>query len=168
MPSAWTRLRLAVDPLVRPFLYTAYRIGLDEFVGAMEPDLDIDDARHYLRQNGYEPQYLSAAKYLPGPDRQPHELSYRRVPTKHPPQAHDTRLEAEFTPESCQYHVHVFHSNDSGPLFFSHYEPRPDLFAPTFDVHRLRTHYRPTWDYPHAPRFEWTYLRGITDLQLEG
>lgn len=163
MPSPWTRLRLAVDPLVRPVLYTAYRISHDEYVDAMERQFTIRDARDWLQQNAYEPQYLSAAKYLPGPDRRPHELSYRRVPGEHPPEVEGTALEG-WRPEQCQYHVHVFNSDDSGPLFFSHYEVRPDFFEPRFNVARLHAHYRPTWDRPQVDRSEWSYLRGVTDL----
>lgn len=172
MPSLWTLTRAAADPLARRFgQYSAYPLSHDEYIGAMDPQFTTRDARHYLERNAYEPQYLSAAKALPGsswpysPD-ELHELSYRRVPTRHPPEALGTRLEAEFTPGETQYHCHVFSIDDSGPLFFSHLEPRPDLFKPSFDPHRLTVHYRPTYDRPQIPKDEWTYLRGVTDLDL--
>lgn len=152
MVSPWTRLRLAVDPLVRPALYTAYRIGLDEYVDAYPDGTTLADVREDLRGRGYEPQYLSAAKYLS--DGQPHDLSYRRVPETHPDAADETPL-ADWRPEQAQYHVHVFRSPDSGPLVFSHYELKPDLWP--LDPMRLRLHYRPPPDY---------YLEGVTDLDL--
>lgn len=172
MPSTWTIARAGFDPLARRFgQYSAYTLSHDEYLGAMDPQFTVRDARAYLEQNAYEPQYLSAAKALPGsswpyPPDELHELSYRHVPTRHPPESLGTRLEAEFRPEGCQYHVHVFDSDDCGPLIFSHYEPRPDFFEPTFDLYRLRRHYRPTYDRPQVPAGEWTYLRGVTDLDI--
>lgn len=147
MPSAWTLLRAALDPLARAYgYYMAYTIGHDEYVGALGDGYTLRDARKYLRQNDYEPQYLSAAKRLPVTG-ELHDLSYRRVPTAHPDEWSDPR----FAPEECQYHVHVWQS-DGGPLFFSHYETRPDRVGTAVE------HYRPT---PGR-----TYLRGVTDLEL--
>lgn len=146
MPSAWTRLRAALDPLARRVnLYTAYDIGHDEYVGAFDAEMGLADVRHSLRQNAYEPQYLSAAKRLPGTG-QLHDLSYRRVPTTHP----EAWSVDRYAPSDCQYHVHVFESADGGPLAFSHYEVRP--FADP------REHFRPTYGS--------TYLRGVSDLDL--
>jgi hypothetical protein len=158
MPSPWTALRAAVDPLARRLgYYTAYAIGHDEYVGALDQGYTVRDARTYLEQNAYQPQYLSAAKRLPGTG-ELHALSYRRVPAKHPAEAINTTLAEQFRPEACQLHVHVWPSDDSGPLFFSHYEARPDFLEPDVSPRRMRTHYRPTYGE--------TYLMGVTDLDL--
>lgn len=147
MVSAWTRLRAALDPLARRYnLYTAYTIGNSEFVGTM--DGTVADAREQLRANGYTPQYLSAAKRLPGTG-QLHDLSYRHVPETHPSAWTDDR----FAPSECQYHVHAFATDDAVRLF-SHYEVRPDTWRPL----ALRTHYRPAYGQ--------TYLRGVTNLEV--
>ena len=159
MPSPWTRLRAAVHPHARRLLglYEAYPLNQEEYVGTLGNGYTLADARHYLRQNGYTPQYLSAAKRHPQTGAL-HDLSYRRVPTRHPPAALDTALEARFAPAACQYHAHVFQTADGGPVFYSHYEARPDPLRPAVDLARLRTHYRPTTGE--------TYLEGVTDLQL--
>lgn len=147
----WTRFRAAINPFLRRAfgLYSAYPLSPAEYVGTA--DLSTDDARHYLRQNAYEPQYLSAAKRHPATN-QLHDLSYRRVPGTHPPQW----TADDWSPAECQYHVHVFAVDDRAE-FFSHYETRPDIFAPRVDIERLRTHYRPT---------NKTYRRGVTDLDV--
>lgn len=145
MPSAWTRLRAAADPLARRLnAYTAYSLTPDEYVGRIDGDV-----RAFLRSHGYEPQYLSAAKRHPETNAL-HDLSYRRVPTAHPAGV-TTALTRNWRPAQCQYHVHVF-----GHECFSHYELRPDFWPP--NPRRLREHYRPTAGS--------TYLRGVTDLDL--
>lgn len=157
MPSPWTRLRAAVDPVVRRFgLYTAYRLHGSEHIGATH-DLTIDDARHYLRQNRYEPQYLSAAKRHPTTGA-PHDLSYRRVPGKHPALVVNERLARKFKPNECQYHVHAFRWDTGRIDWYSHYELRPSPFKPHFDISRALKHYR--------PKYGMTYFRGMTDLDL--
>lgn len=156
MPSVWTYLRAALNPVARRYgQYTAYALSPNEAVGAIH-GFDVDDARHYLRQNGYEPQYLSAAKRHPETG-QLHDLSYRRVPSKHPALIVNERLARDFRPEQCQFHVHVF-DRDGSTEWFSHYEARPDLLEPSFDPTRLRTHYRPTYGQD--------YFQGLTDLDI--
>lgn len=158
MPTPWTLARAAVDPLARRLgYYTAYPLGQAEHVGALGNGFTLADARTCLRQNAYEPQALSAAKRHPQTDAL-HDLSYRRVPTRHPPEALGSTLEARYAPRECQYHTHVWQTDNGGPVFYSHYEARPDLFRPAVDVGRLRTHYR--------PEYGETYLRGVTDLDL--
>lgn len=157
MPSPWTLARAAADPLARPLnLYTAYPLHGTEHVGTTH-DLSLDDARHYLRQHNYEPQYLSAAKRHPVTGAL-HDLSYRRVPAKHPALVVNERLAREYRPEACQYHVHAFRWDTGRIDWFSHYEARPDPFRPAFDLQRLRTHYRPAYGRD--------YFRGLTDLDL--
>lgn len=162
MPSTWTELRGAIDPLVRPFdLYTAYPLSEKERIGTTPTGpKGVDRARRRLRDRGYEPQYLSAAKRHPRTG-QLHDLSFRRVPHEHPfeilkPDAEAFAIQS-WRPAECQYHVHVF---DLGDVldWFSHYELRPDFFKPDLDVVRLTTHYR--------PRYGEEYLRGVTDLGL--
>lgn len=161
MASGWTLLRAAVDPIARRYnLYTAYRVGWEERIGDVD-GMGADAARWYLQDRGYEPQYLSAAKAWPDAGRpwgdgDLHDLSYRRVPDRHPPRAYGKPLE-EWRPADCQYHVHVF-VRDGGAVFFSHYELRPDFFSPAFSPARLRAHYRPAYGQ--------SYLRGVTDLEL--
>lgn len=161
MPSAWTQLRAALDPIARRYnLYTAYRVEWPEHVGTVD-GMDVETARWFLDDVGYVPQFLSAAKAWPESE-QPwsnddlHDLSYRRVPERHPSEAYDTEL--EYWPSGlCQYHVHVF-VRDGVAYFFSHYELRPDFLRPYPSIPRLREHYRPTYGE--------TYLRGVTDLEL--
>lgn len=154
MVSTWTRLRAAVDPIVRPYhLYTAYPLGSPEYVGTVLGS--VDDVRQLLVEAGYEPQYLSAAKEHPETG-QLHDLSYRRVPDEHPEEAEGTAV-GTWRPIDCQYHFHAFATAD-GVDGFSHYELRPDFWSPEFDVERLEIHYHPTYDDD--------YLRGVTDLDL--
>lgn len=156
MVSSWTRLRDAVDPLTRELLglYAAYDLDPDE-LARTAPWRTKDEARSFLRERGYEPQHLSAAKRHPD-DGRLHDLSYRRVPSVHPPEVDATALQ-DWPPDACQYHAHVF-VYDSGADVFSHYELRPDFFAPSFSIQRLRTHYR--------PRYGQDYLLGVSDLPV--
>jgi len=162
MPSAWTHLRAAVDPLVRPYhLYTAYPLTDAEHIGTVAGE-SIRDARRALGMAGYEPQYLSAAKRHPETGAL-HDLSYRKVPDIHP--VFDPIVSGGLKPydaEQCQLHVHAFDVPD-GVAFYSHYELRPDLRPVAGETigeayRRLRTHYR--------PEYGDTYLRGVTDLPL--
>jgi len=57
-----------------------------------------------------------------------------------------------------QFHVHLWH-RDGRVEVFSHYELRPDVFRPTFDLERLREHYRPAWGK--------TYHPGVGEFDLE-
>lgn len=165
-PSVWTRIRAALDPIARRYnLYTAYRVSQDEFVGTWTGT--VDEFRERLGDAGYVPQYLSAAKSHPESERpwdadeDLHDLSYRHVPDRHPGAVENTGLEA-WRPVDCQYHVHLIRGD-----VFSHYELRPDFFRPTpLAVERLAEHYRPTYDGGGRPRATWTYLRGVTDLEL--
>lgn len=161
MPSPWTRLRARVNPLLQPYFYTAYKIDKHEHVGRL--DRPVDAVRSFLSEQGYGPQYLSAAKAHPsaktpfGGD-ELHVLSYRRVPAEHPERWDVTK----WHPEQCQYHVHAFKHQDEIELY-SHYELRP-LPVPVADENistafqRADKHYRP--DYGKE------YLRGVTDLNL--
>lgn len=126
-------------------------------------DRSADAVRALLRERGYEPQRLSAAKARPtasepfaGTDL--HLLSYRRVPTDHP----DRWSLDEWRPRQCQYHVHAFDRQD-GVDVYSHYELRPHPLPvadedPLTALRRARTHYRPV----HGRE----YVRGVTDLDL--
>lgn len=158
MPSVWTRLRAAADPVLRRTagLYTAYPLHGAEHIGTTH-DLTLADARHYLRQNGYEPQYLSAAKRHPVTGAL-HDLSYRRVPDKHPALLVNEPLAQDYRPNACQYHAHLFRWDTGRIDWYSHYEARPDLTRPSVDLDRLRTHYR--------PRYGLDYFRGVTDLDI--
>lgn len=156
MPSVWTRARAAIDPLARlAGYYTAYPLTEPEYIGRVE-DVTIEDARVYLDTSGYTPQYLSAAKKHPRTGWL-HDLSYRRVPTQHPEQARGSVLTRRYEPEACQLHTHWFKTRDGFDVY-SHYELRPDLFQPSFDLERLKTHY--------SPSYGDTYLRGVTDLKI--
>jgi hypothetical protein len=96
MPSIWTKLRIAASPIARRFnQYTAYTVRDAERIGAIQED--VSGTRDYLREEGYEPQFLSAAKKHPKTS-QPHDLSYRRIPDNHPPGADGKLLEEEFSP----------------------------------------------------------------------
>jgi len=155
MPTPWTELRALADPIARQFgYYTAYPLHVDEYLGTF----DLSDVIAFLRNNGYSPQRLSAAKRHPETN-QLHDASFRRVPSEHPAGARGTRIADLFEPEQCQYHVHAF-ERENGVEFFSHYEARPDFFQPNVSLTRLRTHYRPDWGE--------TYLIGVTDLELDG
>lgn len=155
MPTLWTRLRAAADPITRQLgFYTAYPLTEHEYVG--EADLSVSGAIHYLRQNAYRAQLLSAAKRHPNTNRL-HDLSYRRVPNQHPADAAGSELVERFDPSECQLHVHGF-ERDGRLEFYSHYETRPDFWNPSISFTRLRTHYHPTYGA--------TYLRGITDLDI--
>lgn len=146
MPSVWTRLRGALDPLARVYgQYTAYRLHINEHVGHVD-GMSVPDARDYLKAKGYTPQYLSAAKRHPETG-QLHDLSYRRVPDAHPIEAEGTPI-AKKSPRLCQYHVHAFRVG-GGVDWFSHYEYRPLM---------LMKHYR--------PEYGATYLRGVSDLDI--
>lgn len=150
MPSLWTRVRGALDPLARLVgLYTAYKVSDAEYIGSTNRFNGLHGARLYLeiRENEYEPQYLSAAKRHPGTN-QLHDLSYRRIPSKHPPEAIDTEIGNRYRPGQCQFHVHVFAVGDR-LQWFSHYETRPSAGL---------EHYRPS--------IGETYLRGVTDLDI--
>jgi hypothetical protein len=161
MPSTWTRVRARVNRILPEPLYTAYRIGPDERVGRVSGS--VDAARSLLRDSGYEPQHLSAAKARPSAttpfdDDDLHALSYRRIPTEHP----DEWAREDWRPDQCQYHVHAFERADGTDLF-SHYELRPHLLplrdeSVTTALRRLRTHYR--------PEYGRDYLRGVTDLDV--
>jgi hypothetical protein len=161
MASPWTRLRARLNRVVQPHFYTAYRIESNERVGRV--DRPVDAVRAFLRERGYEPQRLSAAKARPGAE-EPfvgedlHALSYRRVPTDHP----DRWPLDEWRPRQCQYHVHAF-ARPEGVVLYSHYKLRPwplpiageDL--PTA-LRRARTHYRPVRGREYVP--------GVTDLDV--
>lgn len=157
MPSTWTLLRAAVQPVVAPYnLYTAYPLTEKELVATIATDTS--RLRSFLRTRGYEPQYLSAAKRHPA-TRRLHDLSYRRVPDEHPPAVEGAALEA-WPPSACQYHVHAFEMSErmAEGIFSvaSHYELKPDLLP--LDLERLEIHY--------GPRYGQEYLRGITDLTV--
>lgn len=156
MPSFWTRLRAFLNPLARENgFYTAYTLSQNEYVGRIH-GFDVSDATGFLKQHGYEPQTLSAAKKHPETG-QLHDLSYRRVPAKHPELLVHEPLCRTFRPEECQYHVHAWQTGE-WMEFFSHYETRPDVFKPSFSLERIRTHYRPTYGTE--------YFQGITDVDL--
>lgn len=164
MPSPWTELRAAADPITRQFgFYTAYRLARGEYIGEREytPSVlgSLTQMRAYLRDRGYEPNYLSAAKRHPTERDRYHDLSYRRVPDLHPGEIDGTTLAAIFNPSECQYHVHAFKFRGGRIELYSHYEARPDILEPSFRIRRLRTHYRPTVGD--------TYFRGVTDLNLD-
>jgi len=155
MASFWTKLRVKLNPRAKSVgQYTKYTMDEEEFVAAVTWDLD--QLRSRLRDWGYEPQKLSAAKthHTTG---QPHDLSYRRVPEEHPELAEDRRVGQEYEPNECQYHVHAF-VMDSEIEVYSHYEARPDFLWPRPSLERLDTHYRP--DYGED------YLKGVTDLDI--
>lgn len=158
MVSAWTRLRAAVDPIARQYnAYTAYTISQAEHVGTYHGPLG--EFRRILQHEGYEPQYLSAAKRHPGTN-QLHDLSYRKVPDRHPADTITGNWMADIAfdwqPEACQYHVHAFAVEEDVISVYSHYELKPDLWPP--NPTRWRIHYTPT---PGE-----TYLRRVTDLEL--
>lgn len=147
MPSAWTYFCSLINPIARELgYYTSYRLHASEYIGTLY-DYTVEDARVFLRDNNYTPQYLSAAKKHPESGLL-HDLSYRKIPKHHPLGAEGTPLES-YDPESCQLHVHCFW-HTGGIDVFSHYETRPL-------AHPLE-HYRPT----HGD----SYLRGVTDLHL--
>lgn len=167
VPSAWTRLREAADPLARSIgLYTAYTLPESEYVGSVDrlsvdpytPTLTFADLRDYLAAHGYEPQYLSAAKRHPETGSL-HLLSVRRVPDEHPEAVAGTAL-SDHPPGACQYHVHVCPGPVDGQYdLFSHYELRPLPMAVAGEscreaVARSARHYRP----------QGAYLQGVTDL----
>jgi len=166
-PTAWTRLRAAVDPFTRKTfgLYAAYPLTSQEYIGTVKR-ADIDA----LADKGYEPERLSAAKRHPSSGRL-HVASLRRVPSAHPSAAEGTAL-ASYLSNQCQYHVHAFPTDADGFYdCFSHYELRPDLrpvagetWSEAFD--RMAAHYRPTWDRPYIDMNNWSYLRAVTDLTL--
>lgn len=161
MPSRWTRLRAHLDSVARLFGgYTAYTLSREEYIGSVYLPGGARDAYTFLTKNGYEPQYLSAAKRHPETGAL-HELSMRNVPERHPPATVTDDWMADiafhYNPSECQYHVHVF-EHDGIVEYFSHYELRPDVFGPSFSVGRLREHYR--------PEYGETYLRGVSDLGL--
>lgn len=158
MVSSWTRFRSEINPVVKEIsndLYTAYPLGKQEFVFERRYG-NIDSIIEYLRNNGYEPQLLSAAKKHPE-TKQLHDLSYRSVPSEHPELIEGTKLYVNFYPKECQYHVHVFNVGGGIYQFFSHYEARPDFFEPNISLHRLSTHYKPLYGQE--------YFKGITDLR---
>lgn len=146
---------MAADPIASRFnKYTAYTIEEKEYIGTIEES--IYGVRDYLIDQNYEAQRLSAAKkhHETG---QPHELSYRRVPTEHPDETEGKQVETKFEPEQCQFHVHAFAIDDAFELY-SHYETRPDFLSPSLELNRLQTHYRPD----HGE----TYLLGVADLDI--
>jgi hypothetical protein len=152
------RLLSALDPYARRVgLYTAYRLTEPERLGTVTGSAGLGVVVRRLRDAGYEPQWLAAAKRHPADDDRIAAGSYRRVPSRHPDV--DARLVDEWRPRDCQFHVHPFPTHDGVDLY-GHYELRPDLLAPRVDLTRLRTHYRPTWGE--------TYLRGVLDPRLEG
>lgn len=154
-PSLWTHARAALDPYARRWTgqYLAYPLTREEYVATVDYPLAV--LKRHLRNCGYGAQRLSAAKRHPE-TKELHVLSMRKVPDLHPFDAVGTEL-AEYSPRSCQFHVHAFPSvTGTGLDVYSHYEYRP-FTAP------LR-HYRPTYDRDDTPRTEWTYLRGVTDV----
>lgn len=140
-----------VDSTLRKFgLYAAYRLDSNEYITTTETPLSLDEI-------GYEPNYLSALKYHPE-TRDSDNGSYRKVPDSHP--YIDARITEDWDPVQCQYHVHVFETDEPDVVeVYSHYEVRPDIFSPQIDIGRLREHYRPE-------RGE-TYLEGVVDPELE-
>jgi hypothetical protein len=150
------RLLSALDPYARRVgLYTAYRLTEPERLGAVAEPGGVAGVARRLRDRGYGPQWLAAAKRHPADADRVAVGSYRRVPARHPDV--DARLVDDWRPVDCQFHVHPFPDGDGVDLY-GHYELRPDLLAPRADPARLRTHYRPTWGE--------TYLRGVLDPRL--
>jgi len=133
MPSLYTRLRAAADPLARSLgHYSAYTLR-GERIGVTGHTRRAAEAA--LRERGYEPSPLGleAAKQHPD-DGRLHVLALRRVDPDHPRR---------------QYHVHGF-THPDGIELHSHYELRADPWpvggGSWGDVRgRLRDHYRAEW-----------------------
>lgn len=81
----WQHFLAAADrPASAVGLFTAYQLDTVEYVGTVNFPLGIDDARQWLREQGYERHGLAAAKYHPEPHRSVDFGSWRRVPDEHP------------------------------------------------------------------------------------
>lgn len=152
---AWAGLMARIDPMARRVgLYTAYPLPPAELI-ASEPTEAVSTFLHErLTPAGYHTQWLAATKYHPETG-EIQDASCRRVPDTHPDI--DSRLTRNWSPDQCQFHVHLWNVGDRVEVF-SHYELRPDVFRPTIDIGRLREHYRPAWGA--------TYLPGVSDEEV--
>lgn len=158
-------LRLtAAETLQSVLPYTSYAVTDEEYLGTHDGSLA--ETAQALRERGYHYQLFAARKQHPERD-QRDKGSFARIPEEHPDAADGTAL-AETTPRECQYHVHLF-ATDDGTELYGHYEIHPYPHTPTWDLTRpWPRHYRPTWDTHDEPRSEWTYLRGVRDPRLDG
>lgn len=140
-----------IDKYSREYLglYTAYQVTMDEFV--FESGESTEKVARGVREIGYEYNSLSATKKHPDTEKVD-SGSFRRVPQEHPDSlSSKSRLFQEWDAEDCQYHIHIFESDNSGSEIFCHYELRPDLYRPNFSINRIRTHYRPEWNETYFP-----------------
>lgn len=158
MLQAIRRTLPALDPYTRQYLdsYVAYQLSRDEYVTNVT-FYSLADAKEWLYTIGYEPQYLAAAKRHPDDPDWIEALSFRKVPTQHPPV--DARITRRWDPKQCQYHVHLFDTGGTQFELFSHYELRPDFFRPTFNLERLDTHYNPVYGED--------YLKGVASPNID-
>lgn len=155
--------RTAARLLAGVLPYTSYDVERAEYLGRYDGETAALMAT--LRERGYSYRLLAATKRHPRRD----EIdagSFARIPDRHPGAVDGTALDT-LDPRACQYHIHLFDGGD-GVEVYGHYEVHPLPHVPTWDLSRpYPRHYYPTWDGPNVPREEWTYLRGVTDPQLE-
>lgn len=116
----------AIEALPTDSLYGAYQVDMAEYIGTL--DSDLSTAIDYLKQHGYTYQVLSAEKYHPDTGAAD-DGSYRL-------------LDPDDTDK--QWHVHLWETDD-GVQLFSHYEYKPEFWAP-IDESRVAEHYRPDSD----------------------
>ena len=155
------KLRLRAAKLLEPYLpYTSYEMHDIEYLGTF--DGSAEDAVSYLESQGYHYQLLAATKTRDGTI---DSGSYCRMPSKHPVEAAETALEKR-DPKECQYHVHLFPTDD-GVNLYGHYELSPYPHIPDWDSKRPKEHYNPTYDRDSNDRSDWTYLRGVVDPLIE-
>ena len=175
MSKAFNHFLAAINPIGDSIgYYTAYEVSRQEHVGTY--DGSIDELRDMLEGEGYQKHNLAAAKFHPEPHDAVDHLSLRKIPDSHPDilvdlESDRPRLVREFEPVQCQYHKHLWPVTD-GIEVYSHYEIRGDIHPSGAEgsvmelIERGLEHYRPTWNYDDNPRSEWTYIRGLSDVEF--
>lgn len=144
-----------IDRAISPTgLYTMYRLSYEEIV-AEKLECSIDEVVHNLKDIGFQYHGISAAKLHPTVEKID-SGSYRYIPDEHPDV--EARVTREWEPEECQYHIHIFDMREFVHMF-CHYELRHDLFSPSINLERTKTHYRPVHDED--------YIKGVTPGPIE-
>jgi hypothetical protein len=150
-----------VDEYSREYLglYTAYEVSEEEFV--FETNADLEELKKSLENAGYNYNFLAATKKHPVFDIVD-SGSFRRVPETHPDNLDkDSELYQEWSPNHCQFHIHIFEINDGSKQVSCHYELRPDLSNPKLSIDRMKSHYRPEWGETYFPSIHDTKISSL-------
>lgn len=141
-----------LDPVVEEYgHYSAYELNQAEFIGSINrPHDEID-----LRDQGYHPHHLAAAKYHPVTG-ELDESSWRKID----PDA-----------QRWQWHIHLWKGDAETTQVSSHYEYRPDMRLIDNETvpemrERIQNHYEPKWNITHGAE-DANYFLGKTCGSIE-